>query len=159
MIKSTRGIRRIAGLTGLASILLLNPGCENNDYSSPSSPTIEDNYGMGLEHFTLDIAEGHMFNGQRTEVTGSVIPGANYRVNLFCSNDGDKDVITVLASGQEVIKYVTQENRMGGNGWYVEQKSPAGHFTSSSSEVTFEIITQTDEWGTWPQAIDVNIEK
>lgn len=98
-----------------------------------------------------------MFDGESKEVTADVRPGATYNSVLTCSNDGNSDRIKIYADGEEILSYKTEENRMGGRGWYVDQTANCRSFTASSSQVVFRVETRTDSWGTWPQSLEVAI--
>jgi len=113
------------------------------------------NNGQGRENFDLYVNGGHMFNGETAELTGEVIPGANYQAKLYCSNDGGRDLITILAAGRKIGEYLTEENSMGGRGWYEDQIAGPYSFTTISNTINFKIYTKTDEWGTWPQVLEV----
>lgn len=168
--------RKACGLLGCIGVLAFS-GCErdtedtpvttnttttaNSDYDSSSttnsnSDSSQSNNGGGGDNSSLTISGSHMYSGERKDVTVDLRAGRAYNVNLICSNDGDSDTINVYANGTKIGSYQTAENRMGGNGWYVDQNASIGQFTPSSDSVVFTIETITDSWGTWPKELEIS---
>lgn len=134
---------------GVASLTMLaNMGCENP--LSPSGP--RPNNGQGVDSFTIDFNQGHMYSGETSsEVTGEVRKGMLYDVWVRGSNDGDSDRISVYADDVKVGTYSTEAIREGGNGWYVNQYSPRFNFIPSNDAVRLKVhIDSADSYGTWP---------
>lgn len=150
-----RKIRNALGLLGCLGMLAF-PGCEESiEPTQMPVNTTQLSQEHRKSHFYVYFSGGHMFNRESREVTAEVHPGATYDAVLTCSNDGDSDRIKVYADGNEILSYKTQENRLGGRGWYVDQIVPCKSFTTSSSQVVFRVDTRTDSWGTWPQELEV----
>ncbi|MBM3247340.1 hypothetical protein FJZ17_02250 [Candidatus Pacearchaeota archaeon] len=135
----------IKGIAGLA--LIAATGCEENSDDA--------NNGQGRDNFEVHFTAGHINTGEIITETAQVVRGANYNVFLWCSNDGDSDRISIEADNQVIGTYFTAENRMWGNGWYVNQRAGPFSFNAQSNNVVFEVYAQTDGYGTWPKLLEV----
>lgn len=138
------GLKNLLGIVGVAGLLAAG-GCEEDEPSYESKTP---------SSFTVSFW-GHMFDGDVKKTTARVKPGTTYRSKLICSNDGDSDTIKIYADGREICSYQTDENRMGGNGWYKDQTAKCRNFTASSTQAVFKVAVSTDEWGTWPKRLEV----
>ena len=143
-------LRKNLKLLGIIGTVLL-ASCEEKENENEA----DYNNGHGRDNFTVNIA-GHMFDGERRQMTADVRPNSAYSVEMICSNDGDPDKITLCADGNTIGEYITAENRLGGNGWYRDQTAGPYSFTSTSNGVNLEVRTRTDEWGTWPKELRIS---
>ncbi len=167
-LMAIKQLRQSASLLGLVGIIAIT-GCEqsSNDSSSnedstytnsPSQKTDGNSDGGSSRNDSqvIDLG-GHMFNGEKQLVTARVRAGQTYNVALLCSNDGDSDTINIYADGNSLGSYQTAENRLGGSGWYVDQRGYYQPFVAASDTVVFTIETKTDSWGTWPKSLELSL--
>jgi hypothetical protein len=150
-----KSLTRLIGTGIVAASCLLYSGCEDEGpYNKPDEPVAtqpakKSSGGERKSRDSFSVSIGGRVNiPTGFETTVDVRPNTAYLISVKCVNDGDPDTIELVVDGKSVGTVQTDANRLGGNGWFVNQVKGPLRAVSIGREMQVGVYVRvTDSYG------------